>query len=120
MQSGIERRVRSARFILSESEFIQESPRLHARTQMYWWRAAEVTRSKERIDRMNKDEIKGKAKQVKGAVKETYGRLANDPATRASGKLDKVEGKAQEALGEAKETIKAAANKVMDRAEGRR
>lgn len=44
----------------------------------------------------NKGEIKGKAKQVKGAIKETLGWLTDDHKAEDEGKVERIEGKAQE------------------------
>ena len=47
----------------------------------------------------NKDEIKGKAEQVKGAAKEKVGEFANDPELEAEGEADQVAGKVREFVG---------------------
>lgn len=52
---------------------------------------------------MNNDRIEGKAKEIKGAVKDATGRLINDPKLQAEGKMDKVEGKVQNTYGKAKD-----------------
>ena len=44
---------------------------------------------------MNKDRIKGSAKQTKGAVKEVIGKITGDAKLEAEGKSDKVAGKVQ-------------------------
>lgn len=55
---------------------------------------------------MNKDRIEGTAKQAKGAVKETVGKVLGDTKLTAEGKSDKVEGKIQNAVGGIKDTLK--------------
>jgi uncharacterized protein YjbJ (UPF0337 family) len=45
---------------------------------------------------LNKDEIKGKAKQVKGAIKENLGWLTDDHEAEGEGKDERVEGEVQE------------------------
>jgi uncharacterized protein YjbJ (UPF0337 family) len=55
---------------------------------------------------MNKDEIKGDAKQVKGSVREKAGKATDDNETEAKGKAEQVEGKVQEKYGEAKDALK--------------
>lgn len=55
---------------------------------------------------MNKQHVKGAANQVKGAVKEAYGKVANDPAARVGGKIDQLKGKAQVAVGDVKDSLK--------------
>lgn len=51
---------------------------------------------------MNKDEIKGKAEQVKGTVKEKAGEWTNDPELEAEGVVDQATGKVRENVGAAK------------------
>jgi uncharacterized protein YjbJ (UPF0337 family) len=53
----------------------------------------------------NKDEIKGKAEQVKGAVKENVGRAINDRDLEQSGKADRAEGKVDETVGTARRKV---------------
>jgi uncharacterized protein YjbJ (UPF0337 family) len=42
---------------------------------------------------------KGVLNQMKGSVKETWGKVTGDTSTRLSGTVDKLKGKAQETLG---------------------
>ena len=55
---------------------------------------------------VNKDQIKGVAKQAKGAVEEAAGKLTGNKRTEAEGKVDKVAGKIQKGYGDAKEKAK--------------
>lgn len=55
---------------------------------------------------MNKDRIEGVAKQAKGSVKETAGKVTGDAKLQAEGKADKVEGKVQNAVGGMKDAAK--------------
>jgi uncharacterized protein YjbJ (UPF0337 family) len=55
---------------------------------------------------MDSDRIKGSAKQAKGAVKETIGKLTGDAKLKAEGKADKTEGKIQNAVGSVKDTVR--------------
>jgi uncharacterized protein YjbJ (UPF0337 family) len=55
---------------------------------------------------MNKDRIEGVAKQAKGAVKDTTGKILGDTKLQAEGKADKVEGKVQNAIGGLKDSAK--------------
>lgn len=48
----------------------------------------------------NKDEIKGKGKQIEGAVKEKTAEVVNNPDLEAEGKAERLEGKVQEKVGE--------------------
>jgi uncharacterized protein YjbJ (UPF0337 family) len=47
----------------------------------------------------NKDEIKGKGKQISGAIKDKTGELIKDPKLEAKGEAERVEGKIQEKVG---------------------
>lgn len=53
----------------------------------------------------NKDEVKGKLDQAKGAVKETVGRVTNDRDLEAEGSADRTGGKVQEGFGTAKRKV---------------
>jgi uncharacterized protein YjbJ (UPF0337 family) len=52
---------------------------------------------------MNWDQAEGKWKQVKGSLKERWGKLTNDDLDLIAGKRDKLVGKLQERYGIAKE-----------------
>ena len=52
---------------------------------------------------MNKDEVGGNWKQVKGKVKEQWGKLTDDDMTVIEGKRDQLVGKVQERYGYAKD-----------------
>lgn len=60
---------------------------------------------------MDKDRIEGSAKEVKGTVKEAFGKATGDAKLRSDGKSDKVEGKIQNAVGGAKDAVRDALNK---------
>ena len=51
------------------------------------------------------DEIEGKGKQVKGAIKEKLGKLTGDRELQDSGKADRTEGDLQEGYGKVKRRI---------------
>jgi uncharacterized protein YjbJ (UPF0337 family) len=55
---------------------------------------------------MDKDRVKGSAKQAKGAIKETAGKLTGDTKLEADGKADKTEGKIQNAIGGVKDALR--------------
>ena len=61
---------------------------------------------------MNKDQVKGRVEQAKGAVKETTGKALNDAQLQGEGKVDKAAGKAQATYGNAKEKVKSAIDKA--------
>ncbi len=48
---------------------------------------------------MNSDQFEGKWKQLKGTVKQRWGKLTDDDVTRLSGKKDELVGKLQERYG---------------------
>ncbi|HEX7381193.1 MAG TPA: CsbD family protein [Nevskiaceae bacterium] len=52
---------------------------------------------------MDKDRIKGGAREVKGSVKEGFGKVTGDKQTEAVGNIEKNLGKAQKKVGEAKD-----------------
>ena len=47
-----------------------------------------------------KDELKGKAHEVKGAIKEKAGRATNNPQLEGEGQDEKVAGKIQKKVGQ--------------------
>lgn len=57
---------------------------------------------------VNKDQVKGVAKQVKGSVKETAGRVTGNRQTEAEGVAEKTAGKVQKGFGDVKEKVKRA------------
>ena len=63
---------------------------------------------------MDKDEIKGKAEQAKGYVKEKLGEATNDPDLEAEGTADRAAGKVREGYGEVKDKVKRAADELKD------
>jgi uncharacterized protein YjbJ (UPF0337 family) len=52
---------------------------------------------------MDKDRVIGSAKQVKGAVKKTVGRVIGDAKLETEGKIEQAEGKVQNLVGGAKD-----------------
>lgn len=56
---------------------------------------------------MNDDQINGKAKQVKGEVKDRAGGALGDNSTQAEGKMEKLGGKIQEGIGDLKDKMDA-------------
>ena len=50
----------------------------------------------------NKDEIKGKGKQISGAIKDKAGELIKDRNLEANGEAERVDGKIQEKVGKAR------------------
>ena len=63
---------------------------------------------------MNKDEIKGKAEQAKGYVKDKAGKLTDDPDLEAEGKAERAAGELREGYGKAKRKVGEAVDKLTD------
>ena len=61
---------------------------------------------------MDKNRIKGTAKQVAGKIQEGAGRVSNNDEQVARGKGKQIEGKAQEGVGKVKDAGRAAAKKL--------
>lgn len=57
---------------------------------------------------VNKDQVKGVAKQATGSVKEAVGKATGSKKTEAKGKAEKVAGRVQKGFGDAKEKVKKA------------
>jgi uncharacterized protein YjbJ (UPF0337 family) len=60
---------------------------------------------------MDKEHLKGAADKVKGAVKDTVGKMTGDTKMRAEGKLDKAEGAAHNVAGDVKDAARDATDK---------
>ena len=55
---------------------------------------------------MDKEHIKGVADKVKGAVKDTVGKVTGDTKMQAEGKLDKAKGSARNVVGDVKDAAR--------------
>ena len=55
---------------------------------------------------MNRDIIAGNWKQLKGKVKEQWGKLTDNDLTEINGKREQLEGKLQERYGKAKDEVR--------------
>jgi uncharacterized protein YjbJ (UPF0337 family) len=55
---------------------------------------------------MNKDQVKGEAKNVAGKVQEEVGKLVGSKEQQAKGLSKQISGKVQKGVGDAKESIK--------------
>ena len=51
------------------------------------------------------DQVEGKLHEAKGQVKETVGKLSNDPYLEVEGNVEKKEGKMQEKVGQIKKVM---------------
>ncbi len=57
---------------------------------------------------MDREHVKGAADKVKGAIKDTAGKVTGDKQLQSEGKFDKAKGVAHNALGDAKDAIRKA------------
>ena len=64
---------------------------------------------------MNEDIFKGKWKQMKGSVKEQWGKLTDDDVDMSDGKSEQLVGKIQERYGYTREKAEEEARKFADR-----
>jgi len=55
---------------------------------------------------MDKDRVKGSAKQATGKVKEAVGNVTGDAKLKGEGKADQAAGKIQNAIGGAKDALR--------------
>ena len=60
----------------------------------------------ERRTRMDWNRVEGNWKQIKGKVKEQWGKLTDDDLDQINGRRDQLEGKIQERYGKAKDDVK--------------
>jgi uncharacterized protein YjbJ (UPF0337 family) len=61
---------------------------------------------------MNEDQVKGRANQVKGNIKEKTGQVTGNRELEDEGTTDKASGKVQSGFGDAKEKLKDAIDKI--------
>jgi uncharacterized protein YjbJ (UPF0337 family) len=61
---------------------------------------------------MNRDELKGKAKGVKGKIKQAAGTLTNNPRLHDEGVADEAAGDTQDTVGRVKRKVGKAIEKV--------
>ena len=61
---------------------------------------------------LSKNEIKGKGKQIEGAIKVKVGELTDNPGLEAKGEVERLEGKVQEKAGKAFRKIDEAVEKA--------
>jgi uncharacterized protein YjbJ (UPF0337 family) len=67
---------------------------------------------------MNKDVLKGKWKEMKGAIKEKWGKLTDDDLTELEGKEEKLLGLLQKRYGYTEDKAKKEYNDFIDRYKG--
>ena len=64
---------------------------------------------------MNKDQVKGKAKEIGGKVQEEAGELVGSSKQQAKGLAKQMEGKLQKKQGDLREVIDDATDELIDR-----
>jgi uncharacterized protein YjbJ (UPF0337 family) len=79
----------------------------------FWMHGPRAADHEETI--MDKDRVEGVGHQVKGAVKETAGKMMGDKKTEAEGKAERAAGKVQNAVGGAKDAVRDATKEWSDR-----
>ena len=65
-------------------------------------------------ERGAENSIKGKAKRLKGRIKDAAGGLTGDSSLQAEGKWDQVKGKVQDAVGKAERKLDRAADESKE------
>ncbi|WP_298924044.1 CsbD family protein [uncultured Ramlibacter sp.] len=63
---------------------------------------------------MNKDQVKGRAKEAAGEVQEQFGKLVGSKKQEAKGHAREQAGKVQKTVGDTREAIEDAADDVKD------
>ncbi len=63
---------------------------------------------------MNRDQIKGKAKEIKGDIKKRIGGATEDPAKQAEGWVEEQQGKVQKKIGDLEESADRAKRRDRD------
>jgi uncharacterized protein YjbJ (UPF0337 family) len=57
---------------------------------------------------MDREHVKGAADKVKGAIKDTAGKMTGDKKLQAEGKIDKAKGSAHNVAGDVKDAVRKA------------
>lgn len=65
-----------------------------------------------------KDDVSGKVKEVKGQIREQWGKSTNDPKSVIKGNAEQAIGKAQQAAGDLKDKAKKTVIDTVDKIKG--
>jgi uncharacterized protein YjbJ (UPF0337 family) len=68
----------------------------------------------------SKDEVKGKAKQIKGAIKDKIGEVTNNPRLEAEGEAERLQGQVQEKVAKGRRKVGEAVVKARRTLAGKR
>jgi uncharacterized protein YjbJ (UPF0337 family) len=68
----------------------------------------------------NKDEIRGKGKQITGAIKDKVGEVTNNPRLEAEGEAEGREGEVQQKIGKGRRKVGEAVEKLGNVIAGKR
>jgi uncharacterized protein YjbJ (UPF0337 family) len=68
---------------------------------------------------MNRDILEGKWKQLRGKIKEQWGKLTDDELDKVQGRFDRLHGLIQEKYGYAKEKAEEELNRFFEHLEGK-
>lgn len=63
---------------------------------------------------MNRDQAKGRAKELKGNLQQRVGKLTGDSSMRARGAAKEVEGKLQKGVGNVKDVLDTDEDRISD------
>ena len=84
----------------------KQRPLSDSRRQPNEWRSpGRVTEWIRHMKPSTKDQIKGKLHVVRGKIRETAGRVTNDPNLEASGQAENLSGKIQKKVGQIKQVF---------------
>ncbi|WP_256079912.1 CsbD family protein [Massilia sp. YIM B04103] len=64
---------------------------------------------------MNKDQVKGKAKEIGGKIQQEAGELVGSSKQQAKGIKNQIEGKLQKGVGDAREAVDDAIDNAIDK-----
>lgn len=68
----------------------------------------------------NKDEVKGKGKQITGTIKDKVGEVTNNPNLEAEGEAERLEGKVQQNVGKVRRKVSKVIAKAGNMVTGKR
>jgi uncharacterized protein YjbJ (UPF0337 family) len=83
---------------------------IQGRSPVAWWKSVRKKKVR-RGGTVNKDQVKGKVKDVAGRVERQAGEWTGDEEAQVRGAAKQAEGKVQKAWGDAKEALKKSADK---------